>query len=245
MIFVSFVPHTGQVPCSAGLPRLHVVSDPVNSRFSRHFMQGAPSAIAASFPIPTALEPPRTGGSRTMVVAPTSRCKHPCERVAALGGGPGAPVRPPPYDAGSGGAERDGPVAEPASDVARNIEALLSEDRVFEPPPGFSEAAVVRDPAIYDRANRDHQAFWVEQAERLTWSKPWDSVMEWNPPWATWFAGGQLNASVNCLGRHVDAGGGDKVAFYWEGEPGDTRVLTYRDVLDEVSRLANALRSLR
>src|SRR3954466_7225175 len=179
-----------------------------------------------------------------MVVAPTSRCKHPCERVAALGGAPVAPVRPPPYDAGSGGAERDGPVAEPASDVARNIEALLSEDRVFEPPPGFSEAAVVRDPAIYDRANRDHQAFWVEQAERLTWSKPWDSVMEWNPPWVTWFAGGQLNASVNCLDRHVEAGGGDKGAFYWEGEPGDTRVITYRDLLDDVSRLANALRSL-
>jgi acetyl-CoA synthetase len=68
--------------------------------------------------------------------------------------------------------------------------------------------------------------------------------MEWNPPWVTWFAGGQLNASANCLDRHVEAGGGEKVAFYWEGEPGDTRVLTYRDLLDEVSKLANALRSL-
>jgi acetyl-CoA synthetase len=135
-------------------------------------------------------------------------------------------------------------VSEPGRDEARNIEALLSEDRVFEPPPGFRERAVVGDEAIYDRANADHQAFWVEQAERLTWSRPWDSVMEWNPPWVTWFAGGQLNASVNCLDRHVDAGGGDKVAFYWEGEPGDTRVITYRDLLDEVSRLANALRAL-
>jgi len=135
-------------------------------------------------------------------------------------------------------------VSEPGRDASRDIEALLSEDRVFEPPPGFRERAVVGDPAIFDRANADHQAFWVEQAERLTWSRPWDTVMEWNPPWVTWFAGGQLNASVNCLDRHVEAGGGDKVAFYWEGEPGDTRVITYRDLLEEVSRLANALRGL-
>ena len=135
-------------------------------------------------------------------------------------------------------------MSEPGRDASRDIEALLSEDRVFEPPPGFRERAVVGDPAIFDRANADHQAFWVEQAERLTWSRPWDTVMEWNPPWVTWFAGGQLNASVNCLDRHVEAGGGDKVAFYWQGEPGDTRVITYRDLLDEVSRLANALRGL-
>jgi acetyl-CoA synthetase len=126
----------------------------------------------------------------------------------------------------------------------RNIEALLSEDRVFEPPPGFRDQAVAGDAGIYDRASRDHEAFWVEQAQQLTWTRPWDTVMEWDAPWVTWFAGGQLNASANCLDRHVEAGGGDKVAFYWEGEPGDTRVLTYRDLLDEVSKLANALRSL-
>jgi len=126
----------------------------------------------------------------------------------------------------------------------RNIEALLSEDRVFEPPPGFREQAVAGDAGIYDRASRDHEAFWVEQAKQLTWTRPWDTVMEWNAPWVTWFAGGQLNASANCLDRHVEAGGGDKIAFYWEGEPGDTRLLTYRDLLDEVSKLANALRSL-
>jgi acetyl-CoA synthetase len=103
---------------------------------------------------------------------------------------------------------------------------------------------VVGDAGIYDRASGDHEAFWVEQAQQLTWTRPWDTVMEWNAPWVTWFAGGQLNASANCLDRHVEAGGGDKVAFYWEGEPGDTRVLTYRDLLDEVSKLANALRSL-
>jgi len=135
-------------------------------------------------------------------------------------------------------------VSEPGRDASRDIEALLSEDRVFEPPAGFRERAVAGDPAIYDRANADHEAFWVEQAERLAWTRPWDTVMEWDPPWVTWFAGGQLNASVNCLDRHVEAGGGDKVAFYWEGEPGDTRVITYRDLLDEVSRLANGLRGL-
>src|SRR6476620_8431346 len=143
-------------------------------------------------------------------------------------------------------AERKGArsVSEPGGEVERNIEALLTEDRVFEPPPGFHETAVAADPGVYDEANRDHEAFWATEAGRLTWTRPWDSVMDWNAPWVTWFAGGQLNASVNCLDRHVEAGGGDKVAFYWEGEPGDTRVLTYRDLLEEVSRLANALRGL-
>jgi acetyl-CoA synthetase len=137
-----------------------------------------------------------------------------------------------------------GSVSEPGNDEARTIDALLSEHRVFEPPAGFRERAVVRDPGVYEEANRDFEAFWAEQARELTWTRPWDTVMDWDPPWVTWFAGGQLNASVNCLDRHVDAGGGDKVAFYWEGEPGDTRVLTYRELLDEVCRLANALRSL-
>jgi acetyl-CoA synthetase len=137
-----------------------------------------------------------------------------------------------------------GSVSEPGNDEARTIDALLSEDRFFEPPAGFRERAVVRDPGVYEEANRDFEAFWAEQARELTWTRPWDTVMDWDPPWVTWFAGGQLNASVNCLDRHVDAGGGDKVAFYWEGEPGDTRVLTYRELLDEVCRLANALRSL-
>jgi acetyl-CoA synthetase len=161
--------------------------------------------------------------------------------AVALGRTRSAPGRTMPVPAERKGT---GSVSEPGSEVTRNIEALLSEDRVFEPPPGFRDEAVAGDPAVYDRANADHEAFWAEQAGRLTWSRPWDSVMEWTPPWVTWFAGGQLNASVNCLDRHVQAGGGDKVAFYWEGEPGDTRVITYRDLLDEVSRLANALRSL-
>jgi acetyl-CoA synthetase len=127
---------------------------------------------------------------------------------------------------------------------AQDIEALLSELRVFVPPDGFRDGAIADDPAIYDEANADHEAFWAQQAEHLTWDRPWDTVMDWNPPWVTWFAGGTLNASVNCLDRHVEAGGGDKVAYHWEGEPGDTRTITYRELLEDVSRLANALRSL-
>ncbi len=126
----------------------------------------------------------------------------------------------------------------------QNIEALLSELRVFVPPDGFRDGAVANDPAVYDTANADFEAFWAAQAEHLTWDRHWDTVMDWKPPWVTWFAGGTLNASVNCLDRHVEAGGGDKVAYHWEGEPGDTRTITYRDLLEEVSRLANALRSL-
>ena len=130
------------------------------------------------------------------------------------------------------------------SDVEQNISDLLSEDRVFPPPPAFTAHAIVSDPSIYERAASDPEAFWAEQAERLAWFKRWDTVMRWTPPWVAWFEGGTLNASYNCLDRHVEAGGGGKVAFHWEGEPGDTRTITYAELLDEVCRFANALRSL-
>jgi acetyl-CoA synthetase len=130
------------------------------------------------------------------------------------------------------------------SDAERNIEALLSEERVFEPPEDFRARAIVRDDSIYERADADHEAYWAEQAERLSWFSRWDTVMEWTPPWVKWFAGGTLNASYNCLDRHVEAGGGDKVAFHWEGEPGEERTITYADLLREVCRLANGLRSI-
>jgi acetyl-CoA synthetase len=130
------------------------------------------------------------------------------------------------------------------SDVEQNISDLLSEDRVFPPPPDFTAHAIVSDRSIYERAAADPEAFWAEQAERLAWFRRWDTVMSWTPPWVTWFEGGTLNASYNCLDRHVEAGGGDKVAFHWEGEPGDTRTITYAELLDEVCRFANALRSL-
>jgi acetyl-CoA synthetase len=132
----------------------------------------------------------------------------------------------------------------PMAEVDRNIAALLSEERVFEPPERFTSKAVVQDPSIYERAEADPEGFWAEQADRLTWFRRWETVMEWTPPWVKWFTGGRLNASYNCLDRHVEAGGGDKVAYYWEGEPGEERTITYRDLLEEVSRFANALRSL-
>jgi acetyl-CoA synthetase len=130
------------------------------------------------------------------------------------------------------------------TDVQANIDALLQEHRVFEPPEGFAQRAIVSDPLIYERASTDPEAFWAEQAERLSWSRRWDTVMDWNPPWVTWFAGGTLNASYNCLDRHVEAGGGDKVAYFWEGEPGEERTITYAELLEEVCRFANGLRSI-
>ncbi len=130
------------------------------------------------------------------------------------------------------------------SDTNQNIAALLSEIRVFEPPEEFRSRAVVQDRSVYDRSEADHEAFWAEQADRLGWFKRWNTVMNWTPPWVRWFEGGQLNAAYNCLDRHVEAGGGDKVAYYWEGEPGEERAITYRELLQEVCRLANALKSL-
>ncbi len=126
----------------------------------------------------------------------------------------------------------------------RNIEALLSEERVFEPPAAFAANALISDRSIYERASADHEAFWAEQAEGIAWFKRWDRVMEWTPPWVKWFVGGTLNASYNCLDRHLEAGGGDKVAYHWEGEPGDRRTITYHELYEETCRLANALKAL-
>jgi acetyl-CoA synthetase len=130
------------------------------------------------------------------------------------------------------------------SEIEATIDALLSENRVFEPPEDFRRRALWNDPAVYERASADPEGFWAEQAESLAWSKRWDRVMEWNPPWVKWFLGGRLNASYNCLDRHVESGGGDKVAYYWEGEPGEERVITYRELYEEVCRFANGLKSL-
>jgi acetyl-CoA synthetase len=125
------------------------------------------------------------------------------------------------------------------------IANLLEELRTFPPPTEFASNAVVRDPKIYDEANADIEAFWAKQAEdHVTWFKPWDNVLEWNAPFAKWFVGASLNISYNCLDRHVEAGFGDKVAYHWEGEPGDTRTITYQWLLDETCRVAGALTSL-
>ncbi len=122
---------------------------------------------------------------------------------------------------------------------------LSSEQRRFEPPAELAANANLTVEA-YDRAAADRLGFWAEQAERLDWGQRWDEVLDWSdPPFAKWFVGGTLNASVNCLDRHVSAGRGDRVAFHWVGEPeGDTRDITYADLLADVSKAANALTEL-
>jgi acetyl-CoA synthetase len=124
------------------------------------------------------------------------------------------------------------------------LDSLLQEDRTFPPPPDFAARANARDPGVYARADADPEAYWAEWAERLDWSRRWDRVLEWEPPYAKWFVGGKLNASHNCLDRHVQAGRGGKTALLWEGEPGDRRTFTYGDLHREVGRAANALRRL-
>ena len=105
------------------------------------------------------------------------------------------------------------------------LSALLHEARRFEPPAEFSAQANA-GADIYAKASADAVAFWEEQARRLEWAQPWGSPLEWDLPYAKWFVGGRLNVSVNCVDRHVTAGLGDRVAFHWEGEPGDTRTVT-------------------
>src|SRR6478609_4668216 len=124
------------------------------------------------------------------------------------------------------------------------LDNLLTETRSFPPPPELAAAANVTA-AAFDEAASDRLDFWEREAALLRWAKPWDEVLDWSDaPFAKWFVGGALNVSVNCVDRHVEAGHGDQVAIHWEGEPGDTRDLTYADLLGEVSRAANALTEL-
>jgi acetyl-CoA synthetase len=125
-----------------------------------------------------------------------------------------------------------------------SLSALSSESRRFEPPADLAATANVTA-EVYERAAVDRLGFWAEQAHRLRWDRPWDEVLDWQPPFAKWFVGGQLNASVNCLDRHVEAGLGDRVAYHWVGEPeGDRRDITYAELLAEVSKAAHALTEL-
>ena len=125
------------------------------------------------------------------------------------------------------------------------IEALLLEQRKFPPSEAFKKKAHVVGTHLYDEANADYEAFWARQAEELvSWSQPWQAVCEWTLPFSKWFIGGELNVAYNCLDRHVEAGRGDKVAVHWEGEPGDTRTITYAQLLDEVERFSNVLHGL-
>jgi len=126
------------------------------------------------------------------------------------------------------------------------IENLLREERTFPPPASFVADALLSDRDILARTASEEgfRAFWTEEGNRLDWMEPWSELYSWEVPYAKWFIGGKLNVSVNCLDRHVAAGLGDRVAYFWEGEPGDSRTITYAELLDEVCRFTNALRSL-
>src|SRR5262245_8359017 len=129
---------------------------------------------------------------------------------------------------------------------AATIDSVLRESRIFSPPPAFAAAASISGRAQYDALYRrsvdDPEGFWAEMARELRWLKPWRKALEWKLPYAKWFIGGKLNVSDNCLDRHVEGPRRNKAAIIWEGEPGDSRVLTYRDVWREGNRFAAALR---
>jgi acetyl-CoA synthetase len=131
------------------------------------------------------------------------------------------------------------------ADKADTIESLLAEGRTFAPPERFVRDALIAGNGVYADAAADVEGFWARQAnELLDWYSPWHTVLEWDLPFAKWFVGGTLNASHNCLDRHVTAGRGDKIAYHWEGEGGDTRTISYADLLHDVAQLANALKAL-
>jgi acetyl-CoA synthetase len=124
------------------------------------------------------------------------------------------------------------------------LNTLLDEKRVFPPSAAWRQNALVTDPEVYARADRDPEAFWAGFASELEWIRPWSKVLDWNPPHARWFVDGKLNASVNCLDRHLRSPRRNKAAIVWEGEPGDRRTLTYHDLHREVCQFANVLKTL-
>ncbi len=127
--------------------------------------------------------------------------------------------------------------------MSETIGVFEVEDRTFPPPADFAAKANTSDRSLYDEAEADYEAFWARQARELvTWSKDFEKTLEWDLPFAKWFVGGELNITSNCLDRHVEAGRGDKVAYHWEGEPGDTVTITYAELLTEVCKFANVLR---
>ncbi|HLH45807.1 MAG TPA: acetate--CoA ligase [Acidimicrobiales bacterium] len=132
-----------------------------------------------------------------------------------------------------------------AEDPSAAIEALYLENRTFPPPDQFKRDAWITQASVYDDAEADWQGHWARQAaDLLDWYEEWHTILEWDLPFARWFVGGQLNVSHNCLDRHVAAGHGDRVAYHWEGEPGDTRTITYAELLADVQRFANVLKGL-
>ncbi len=135
--------------------------------------------------------------------------------------------------------------AEETAAKAPELDVLLETEQTFPPPPEFAAQANASDPEVYERADADPETWWASWAQKLAWMKPWDRVLDWSdPPFAKWFVGGTLNASANCLDRHVAAGKGERVAYYWEGEDGTRREITYAELLDSTQRFANVLRGL-
>ncbi|MEX2673584.1 MAG: acetate--CoA ligase [Phycisphaeraceae bacterium] len=127
---------------------------------------------------------------------------------------------------------------------ANVFDDLLHEQREFPPPAEFAKQAVVNDDSLYQRAAEDYEGFWEDRAKELEWFKPWDKVMQWDPPHCKWFLGGQLNVSHNCIDRHLKSWRRNKAAIVWEGEPGDQRTLTYQQLHEEVCKFANAMKNL-
>jgi acetyl-CoA synthetase len=134
---------------------------------------------------------------------------------------------------------------------SRELDVLLRTEQTFPPPEEFAAEANASDPGVYERADEDPETWWASWAEKLDWIEPWQEVLDWSePPFAKWFVGGKLNASANCLDRHVQAGRGDRVAFHWEAENADElgdggrRAITYSDLLDSTQRFANVLKGL-
>jgi acetyl-CoA synthetase len=129
--------------------------------------------------------------------------------------------------------------------IEKELEELLEKNETFEPPEDFKKNALWSDPSIYDEANKDFRKWWAGHAEDLHWFDKWDEVLDdSNPPFYKWFTGGKINASYNCLDRHVEAGNGDRVAFHWRGEEGEERDVTYADLLRDTQKCANALKEI-
>ena len=128
------------------------------------------------------------------------------------------------------------------SDLEQELQELQEVEK-FPPPEDFKRNALWNDPAVYEEADKDREAWWAKQAEALHWFEKWDQVLDWsNAPFAKWFVGGKLNVAYNCVDRHVEAGNGDRVAFHWRGEEGEERDVTYADLLRDSQKLANALK---
>lgn len=126
-----------------------------------------------------------------------------------------------------------------------HIKTTLEDTNIYPPPEEFKKNANINDPEIYKYAEENYEEFWAERAEKLDWYEKWDKVLEWNPPYAKWFVNGKINASYNCVDRHVENGKGDKTALIWEGEPTDeSKKLTFSELQDEVSKFANGLKEL-